>query len=274
MDSPVFHTLVWNSFILLIQFGLCAVGRSLAKEVSLMSDTEDEDEDQTWCNLPRKQLSRTSRPGGAGRGEERPVIRGLWVQEVRQTSADSEWTLSSAGIVPPPPEFTDCCDCAGVCQCASRSEDVSRSEDAGDSSSGEDGGGSEPDSECTPGSDSSCWAEEGAAELRAGEKLSGLTFDPMHVSASSPGAEWRSDTSQDVPGPDANGADKVVPPLGGRVVQIEKHLASTFSKDVIKQTLGGCGSSRHLSEGLIFHHVRHLSLKCIVHAAYTVCSEL
>lgn len=229
-----------------------------------MSDTEDEDEAQTFLNLQRKQFSRTSRPGGPERGEERPVIRGLWVQEVRQTSADSEWTLSSAGIVPPPPEFTDsvACDCAGVCQC------VSLSEDAEDSSSGEDGGGSEPDSECTHGSDSSCWAEEGTAELRGGEKMSALTFDPVLESGSSPGAEWRSDTSQDVPGLDKNDADKVVHLLGGRVMQIEKHLASTFSKDVIKQTLGDCGTSRHLSEGLIFHHVRHLSLNWTVRATY------
>lgn len=231
-----------------------------------MSDTEDEDEAQAWFNLQRNQFSRTSRQGSAERGEERPVIRGLWVQEVRQTSADSEWTLSSAGIVPPPAEFTDSCDYAGVCQCESRSEGVSLSEDAEDSSSGEDGGGSEPDSECTHDSDSSCWAEEGT-----GEKLSGLTFDPVLVSGSSPGAEWRSDTSQDVPGQDANNSDKVVPLLEGRVMQIEKHLASTFSKDVIKQTLGDCGTNRHLSEGLIFHHVSHLSLNCIVHVAYTVC---
>lgn len=232
-----------------------------------MSDTEDEDEAPTWFNLQRKQFSRTSRSGGLERREERPVIRGLWVQEVKQTSVDSEWTLSSAGIVPPPPEFTDSCDCAGVCECVSRSVSVSLSENAEDSSSGEDEGGSEPDSECTHDSDSSCWAEEGAAELRVGEILSALTFDSVLLPGSSPGAEWRSDTSQDVPGLNANNADKVVPLLEGRVMQIEKHLASTFSKDVIKQTLGDCGTSRHLSEGLIFHHVRHLSFNCIVHAA-------
>lgn len=237
-----------------------------------MSDTEDEDEAQTWFNLQRKQFSRTSRPGGPEPGAERPVIRGLWVQEVRQTSADSEWTLSSAGIVPPPPEFTDsvACDCACVCQCASRSEGASLSEDAEDTSSGEDGGGLEQDSECAHESDSSCWAEEGAAGLRAAEKWSALTFDPAVVSGSSPGGQWRSDTFQDVPWLDRNNEEKVVRLLEGKVMQIEKHLASTFTKDVIKRTLGDCGTSRHLSEGLIFHHVRHLSLICIVFAACTI----
>lgn len=235
-----------------------------------MSDTEDEDDSQTWFNLQRKQCSRTSRLSPE-RGEERPVIRGLWVQEVRQTSADTEWTLSSAGIVPPPPEFTDsvACSCAGVCQCASASEGVSQSEDADDTSSAEDGGGSEQDSACTHESDSSCWPEEDAAELRAGDRMLALTFDPGLVSGSSPGAEWRSDTSQDAPGPDTNNADRVVGLLEGRVMQIEKHLASTFSKDVIKQTLGDCRTSRHLSEGLIFHHVRHLFPICIADTAYT-----
>lgn len=250
-------------------FCLCPIGRSPAREVALLSDTEDEDETQTWFNLQRRQFSRTSRPGGPERGAERPIIRGLWVQEVRQTSADSEWTLSSTGIVPPPPEFTDSVAhiCAGVCDppSTSRSEGGSPSEDAEDSSSGDDGGGSEQDSECTHDSDSFCWAEDEAA-------LSILTFDPTLVSGSSPGADWRSDTSRDVPGLDTNNADKVVQLLEGKVMQIEKHLASTFSKDVIKQTLGDFGTSKqtNTSEGLIFHHVRPSSLNCIVHADSTL----
>lgn len=152
----------------------------------------------------------------------------------------------------------------------SASEVVSQSEDADDTSSGEDGGRSEQDSVCTHESDSSCWEEEGAAELRAGDRMSAPTFDPVLLSGSSPGAEWRSDNLQDAPGPDTNDADRVVGLLEGRVLQIEKHLASTFSKDVIKQTLGDCRTSRHLSEGLIFHHVRHLFPICI---AYTACTQ-
>lgn len=240
-----------------LQFAFHPPGRSLVKEVVFLSDTEDEDEAPTWFHLQKKQCSRTSRLDREGTGE-RPVIRGLWVQEVRQTSADSDWTLSSAGIIPPPPEFTDSvgCSCAAVCQCAWGSEVVSQSEGADDTSSSKDGGGSEQDSAGTYESDSSCWPEDGAAELRAGDPMSAMTFDPVLAFASSAGAERRCDSSQDAPGP-------AVDLQEGRVMQIEKHLASTFSKDVIEQTLGDCRSSRHLSEGLIFHHVRHLLPLCV-----------
>lgn len=255
-----------------------------------MSDTDDEDVPHTWFNLQRKQCSRSSRPSLEG-GEERPIIRGLWVQEVRLTSGSTALISSSTEIVPPPPEFTDsvCCSCADVCKCVMGSEDMSQSEDADDTSSGNDGEGSdlEQDSVCTDesSSSSSSRAKGGTAEwVRDG--TSAPTLDLMLVSGSSSGAKQGSDslqsllgvsdatccfaavnTSQDARGLDTSDDGTVLDVLRGQVMQIEKQMASAFLKDLMEQTQS---DSKHLNAGLIFHHVRHFYLVCIIHSAHTI----
>lgn len=264
------------------------------KEAVLMSDTDDEDVPHTWFNLQRKQCSRSSRPSLEG-GEERPIIRGLWVQEIRLTSGSTALISSSTEIVPPPPEFTDSvsCSCADVCKCAMGSEDMSQSEDADDTSSVNDREGSdlEQDSVCTDESESSSssGAEGGAPEFRVRDGTSMLTLDLMLVSGSSSGAKQGSDsvqsllgvtdaiccsaavnTSQDAPVLDTSDDGTVLDVLRGRVTQIEKQMASAFFKDLMKQTQSDWRDSKHLNEGLIFHHVRHFYLVCIIHSPHTI----
>lgn len=259
------------------------------KEAVLTSDTDDED--VPWFNLQRKQRSRNSRPSLEG-GEERPIIRGLWVQEIRLTSGSTALISSSAEIVPPPPEFTDsvCCSCTDVCKCVMGSEDMSQSEDADDTSSVNDGEGSdlEQDSVCTDesGSSSSSGAEGGAAEFRVRDGTSAPTLDLMLVSGSSSGAKQGCDsvqsllgvsdttccfaavnTSQDAPGLDTSDDGTVLDIPRGQVMQIEKQMSSAFFKDLMEQTQS---DSKHLNEGLIFHHVRHFYLVCIIHPAHTI----
>ncbi|XP_062298249.1 uncharacterized protein LOC134003133 [Scomber scombrus] len=158
--------------------------RPLSKETALMSDTEDEDFDGATklphYHLQRKQRRKTRTRQNQEQGEEPPIIRGLWVQEIDWLkSADSEMT-SSAEIIPPPPQFTDSfsrprshgdqhsCVYEGhssedVCECVRRVEDVSLSEDqyrsidTEDTSSTDDRGSSDSDcaeSICTHESDS------------------------------------------------------------------------------------------------------------------------
>lgn len=175
-----------------------------------MSDTEDEDLDVAHYHFQRKQRRKPRRQSQEG-GEEPPIIRGLWVQEIDWlNSADGE-TTSSAEIIPPPPQFTDSvsqpcslkelqsclyegCSCADVCECVTGLEDRDRSEDTNDTPSSDDRGGSdssglEQDSEsvCTheSESDSSCGAEDGVQvtdSCGAEARMSNLTFDLMLVS--------------------------------------------------------------------------------------------
>ena len=201
--------------------------RSDIRESSFLSDTEDEDLDEA-SKLPLHHLQRRQRrkPGTGQSGEDgqhRPVIRGLWVQEIDWLkSADGDATLSTE-VIPPPPEFTDSCSCSvggrlscvrdgnsctDVCDCVRGSEDVSPSEDQHDTSSSDDRGasdsdGSEQDLESVhtheSDSDSSCWADDAPAPPSfAGQaKVSNSTFDLMHVSGfNSCPAEWDSDSTE------------------------------------------------------------------------------
>ncbi|CAB1417466.1 unnamed protein product [Pleuronectes platessa] len=169
--------------------------RSAFRGPSFLSDTEDEDLDEA-SRLPLHPLQRRQRRRtGAGQSREdgghRPVIRGLWVQEIDWLkSADGDVT-SSAEVIPPPPEFTDSCSCSvggrlsggrdeicsctDVCDCEGGSEDVSPSEDrygsrgTDDSSSSDGRGASDSDGSAQDldsihthdsDSDSSCWADD------------------------------------------------------------------------------------------------------------------
>lgn len=246
-----------------------------------MSDTEDEDSDAAHYHLHRKQRRKTRRQSQGG-GEQPPIIRGLWVQEVDWLkSADGE-TTSSAEMIPPPPQFTDpaprSCDAgcgrAGVC------DDVTASEDTDDASSADDRGGSDSQSVCTHESDS-----EDSSEARE----SNLTSDLMHVSDfnSSSCGEWDSDSAgcvQSLLGVsdsfhsssavaasqcslDFDGVadtDTVLDNLRGRVARMPKLSAAPFFRGLIKQTLSDWKTSRPVNEGLIFHHVRHFHLYYIL----------
>lgn len=178
-----------------------------------MSDSEGEDLDEMHFHFQRKQRrkSRRFRDGG----EEPPIIRGLWVQEIDWLKSADGAATSSAEIIPPPPPFMDSfsqsclyegCSCAGVCECLldsghrGGSEDTASSDDRGDSDSD---CGLEQDSECVSTqeseSDSSCGAEDGQVpeSFGAEARMSNLTFDPKHVSGfkSTSPAEPRSDSA-------------------------------------------------------------------------------
>nr|XP_046232537.1 mitogen-activated protein kinase kinase kinase 14 isoform X2 [Scatophagus argus] len=193
--------------------------RKHRKEPTFRSDTEDEDLDVARYHFQRKQRRKTGRQIHEG-GEERPIIRGLWVQEIDWLKSSDRETTSCAEIIPPPPQFTDsasqllqsclCEDCADVCECVledvSLSEDQDRSADTNDTSSTEDRGGSDSDCDCDlerdsesvctheSESDSSCGAEDG---IQAEAAVSDLTFDLMHLSGfnSSSHAGWDSDST-------------------------------------------------------------------------------
>lgn len=256
--------------------------RLFSKETSLMSDTEDEDFDVDaklpHYHLQRKQRRKTRRLSQEG-GEEPPIIRGLWVQEIDWLkSADGEMT-SHAEIIPPPPQFTD--SASHSCVCADVCEDGSG--DADDTSSADDRGGSdsdcglEQDSEsiCTheSESDSSCGVEEDIQvpdSFGVEARTSNSTFDLMHVSSSDSkgcvqslmGMSDSTYTRSTVNSPqcafvfdDMSDIDTVLDILRGRVTQMPKLSVSPF---LIKQTLNDWKTSKPVNEGLIFHHVRHL----------------
>ncbi|XP_070783542.1 mitogen-activated protein kinase kinase kinase 14 [Enoplosus armatus] len=195
--------------------------RSLSKETALVSDTEDEDFDVAsklpHYHLQRKQRRKARRQSQED-GEQPPIIRGLWVQEIDWLKSAYREMTSSAEIIPPPPQFTD--SVSGPCShgdllscvyegCAdvSPSEDQYRSVDPDHTSSTDDRGGSDSDcsldqdseSICTheSESDSSCGVEDGVQGADFEARMSSLTFDLMHVSGfnSSSHAEWDSDSA-------------------------------------------------------------------------------
>lgn len=213
--------------------------------------------------LQRKQRRKWSGRSLCGRAE-RPVIQGLWVQEV-------DWLKSgepSSDVIPPPPQFTDfvlppCgtagdadCSCTDVCECV-----TGQSGDTDDC---------DLDQDSESESDSSRGAEDDPPET------TNLTFDLMQVSSASDARSSGSagslqsllgdshsnssdvNKSQCVFGLDElNLPDAVVDVLRGRVTQMTKASASPVFRNLIQQTLREWRSCKHLHEGLIFHHVRH-----------------
>ncbi|KAG8008829.1 Mitogen-activated protein kinase kinase kinase 14 [Nibea albiflora] len=196
----------------------------LSKEAALLSDTEDEDLDMVHYHLQRKQRRKTRGQSQEG-GEEPPIIRGLWVQEIDWLKSADREMMSWAEIIPPPPQFTDSvshpcrrgdlpspCECADVCECDAGLEE----EGADDTSSSDDRGGGS-DSDCDPEqdsesictheseSDSSCGVEDDTQvpdSFGVEATMSTLTFNLMHVSdfTSSSHAECYSDSTGCVQG--------------------------------------------------------------------------
>lgn len=204
------------------------ISRSLFRETALISDTEDEDFGGAPVfphhHLSRKQRRKTRTARRIKEeGEEPPIIRGLWVQEIDWLkSADSKLTISN-GIIPPPPQFTDsvaapCVDpltrvyegLSAAANDASPSEDQCGLRDTEDTSSSDNREASDSESIRTheSDSDSSCCAGDGrdcahssedALEIhsrthaidRFGQEanVSDLTFDLMGVSGFDSAAE-------------------------------------------------------------------------------------
>lgn len=277
-----------------------------------MSDTEDEDFIMV-TKLPhyhpqRKQRRKTRTRQSEEEGEEPPIIRGLWVQEIDWLKSAERETTSTAEIVPPPPQFTDsvcvCCSdgelhsylyesctCANVCDCVRGSEGVSLSEDqyrsvgTDDTSSTDDREGSDSDcgldqdseSICTHDSesDSSCCVEDNfGVEKNFGVEasVSDSAFDLMHVSdfkSSSSHTDWDSTgCEQSMLGLSDSvnlsqcfdDVSDVLDELTGRVTHMPKLFVSPFFNNLMKQTLNDWKTTKHINEGLLFHHVRHLQL--------------
>lgn len=235
------------------------IRRFLNRESAYRSDSEDED--VALCRLQRKQR-RKWRRGSPGGREERPVIQGLWVHEVDCFKSGE----SSSDLIPPPPQFTDSqpcgaadedagCSCTDVCECV-----TGQSGDTDDCDLDQD---SESESNSSRGG-------EDNAPVTAD-----LTFDLMQVSSASD-ARWSDSAgslhsllgdSHSAPSDgnksqcgfvsnEPNHPDAFVEVLRGRVTQIKKATTSLLFRNLIKGTLREWRSSKHLHEGLLFHHVR------------------
>lgn len=253
-----------------------------------MSDTEDKafmmGTKLPHHHLQRKQRRKTRTRRSQEEGEEPPIIRGLWVQEIDWLKSAEKETTSAAEIIPPPPQFTDS---APVCTCVRRLEAVSlseeryRSADTDDTSSTEDRGGSDSDcgleldseSVCTheSESDSSCCAEDDTREAGTSDstfdrrRASVFKSSSSHTDSDSTGCEQSllgPSDSTFTPGTvnasqcfdDMSDVDTVLDELRGKVSRMPKQFVSPFFSDLIEQT------TKHINEGLIFHHVRHLHL--------------
>lgn len=267
--------------------------RALFRDTALMTDSEDE----MHFHFQRKQRRKSRRCQDGG--EEPPIIRGLWVQEIDWLKSADGAATSSAVIIPPPPPFTDSqsclyegCSCADLLDSGHRggSEDTPSSEDRDSDSDCS----LEQDSECVctqeSESDSSCGAEDAQQvpdSFGAEARLSNLTFDLMHApgcKSSSP-AEPQSDsagcvqsllgmsdstpsavnTSQNAFGSD----DTILGFLRGRVTLMPKPPVSPFFRELIKHTLSEWTTSGPRNDGLIFHHVRLLCLGSTLHLQFT-----
>lgn len=235
------------------------IRRFLNRESAYRSDSEDED--VALCRLQRKQR-RKWRRGSPGGREERPVIQGLWVHEVDWLKSGE----SSSDLIPPPPQFTDSqpcgaadedagCSCTDVCECV-----TGQSGDTDDCDLDQD---SESESNSSRGG-------EDNAPVTAD-----LTFDLMQVSSASD-ARWSDSAgslhsllgdSHSAPSDgnksqcgfvsnEPNHPDAFMEVLRGRVTQMTKATTSLLFRNLIKGTLREWRSSKHLHEGLLFHHVR------------------
>ncbi|KAF7665095.1 hypothetical protein LDENG_00155310 [Lucifuga dentata] len=170
--------------------------RSFSRETVLISDAEDED----FGTLPhyhsrRKQWRKTRTRQIKEGGEERPIIRGLWVQEIDWLKSVDSKTTSSPDIIPPPLGFTDSvtplcshadCSlkvdpCSHVCEGLSAdfndmllSEDWYGLIDTKDTSSSDSRGGSDSESIRTheSDSDSSCCVGNGFGYVHSSEDTS------------------------------------------------------------------------------------------------------
>lgn len=248
--------------------------RPLTKEAVPLSDTDEEDTAALLHHLQRKRRkSQPKQPISPGEGQQRPVIQGLWVQEIDWLPSASKG-MTSCDIIPPPPQFTDsyCGDSARVSPLCPSCEDelkaVSVSEDqyrVTDSSvdRGDSDWDCEQDSESLNESDSSCCVEN----CSQGQCNTGSTLDLMGVSGFSRDPEYdpsscdfsnslgMSDHTLDMSfgADEVDNVDGAVEELRGRVTHAPKLFAGLFFEDVIRQSLQEWNSKQTVNEGLLFH---------------------
>ncbi|XP_055005824.1 mitogen-activated protein kinase kinase kinase 14 isoform X2 [Boleophthalmus pectinirostris] len=217
--------------------------RSVAKGAVLLSDTDEEDSTAQPHHLQRKQRRKSRGRANAEDGQERPIIQGLWVQEIDWLRSSSK-EMTSCDIIPPPPQFTDsyngklsplCSSCEDKLKAISISEDQYRltdtSLDRGDSD-----WDYEQDSESNNESDSSYCVED-CKHCNAG--LQGM---PDHTSNVNFGAD------------DMDKMDGVLEELRGRVTHMPKMFAMVYFEDVMRQSLREWNSKSAVNEGLLFHN--------------------
>lgn len=252
------------------------------------------------CQLQRKQRRKTRARQSQEEGEEPPIIRGLWVQEIDWLKSAEKEKTSAAEIIPPPPQFTDpasaCCSCAdlpsclyesftcaNVCDCISRLEGVSLS----DTSSTDDRGGTDSDCGLEQDSESACTHESESDSSRCTEddirnndfvveeSLSDSTFDRLHMSGFKSSS---SHTDTDSTGCELSllePSDSPFTPSTGKAYQRFDDMSDV---DTVLDELKGKVTrmqkplvlpffnnlmkqgTEHNNEGLLFHHVRHLYL--------------
>lgn len=197
---------------------MLTLSRSLWKDDAHTSDSEDED-------LPpqRRPRRKSRRRRSEGEGEEPPIIRGLWVQEIDWLKSAQRETL-----VEPDQRRSAQTDTSG----------------ASDSDCGVD---QDSESMCTheSDSDSSCCAEDEA-------DVSNSTFDLVSSSRCS---DWDSTGRERgllEPSGCFDDAADVLDELRGRVVHVPKQVVSSVFSD----TLNKWKSTKHVNEGLLFHPVR------------------
>lgn len=252
-----------------------------------MSNSEDENFD-TVVKLPRfhqrKQRRKIRTRQKHEEGEEPPIIRGLWVQEIDWLKSADRETISSADIIPPPPQFTDSasdsCSCAEVCDYVRRSQEASQAEDQSididDTSSSDHRGGSDSDDDSDrtheSDKDSSYCVDTSKRDIAS-------SFDLLHMPGfnASSHAQWDSDSAGSVQSLLGNSdytcslstedasqcsfgfddmSDAVSDELRGNVTHIPKLFLSAFCTDLIKHILNGWKTTKPANEGFIFHHVR------------------
>ncbi|CAL9699551.1 unnamed protein product [Knipowitschia caucasica] len=258
--------------------------RSFAKGTAFLSDTDEEDGTEQPHHLQKKQRRKSRVRLSAEDGEERPVIQGLWVQEIdwlRSTNKE----MSSCDIIPPPPQFTDsyngdqvsslCCSSEDKLQAVSISEDQYRltesSLDRGDSD-----WDFEQDSESSD-SDSSCCVEE-CGHCSRGMPDSGLSlmgvsgfgrdqsYCPSSCESVSDSSNRFSGCAQSLLGmldhtssvnlstDEMDKMEAVLEELRGRVCHIPKMFATLFFEDVMRQSLREWTLKCTINEGLLFHN--------------------
>lgn len=273
-----------NTQLLYVKSQLLRKHRSLAKGSVLISDTDDEDPNAQ--HIQRKQRRKSQARIRPEDGQERPIIQGLWVQEIDWLPSTSK-EMTSCDIIPPPPQFTDsysgdlerlsplCCSCEDKFQSLSISEDQYRLTDTS-LGRGDSDWENEHDSESINESDSSCCVED-CAQRQYNTGMSDSTFDLMGISGFSRDPDYCSTSCESVTDsssgrthrrlrmydhtPDVNFSaddvdktDAALVELRGRVTHTPKMFAALFFEDVIRQSLREWNTKQTVNEGLLFHN--------------------
>ncbi|XP_072312576.1 mitogen-activated protein kinase kinase kinase 14 isoform X2 [Eucyclogobius newberryi] len=254
--------------------------RSLAKGAALLSDTDEDDSTGPPRHLQRKQRRKSRVRSSAEDGQERPIIQGLWVQEIDWVKSTGK-EMTSCDIIPPPPQFTDsyngdqvsslCCSCEDKFKA---SEDQYRLSDTS-LDRGDSDWDYEQDSESN--SDSSCCVED-CGQCNAGRSnltfalmgVSGFSQDPNHCPSSCESCVTNSSnrfsgcaqsllgmlghTSVNFGADDMDQMVAALEELRGRVTHMPKMFAPFFFEDVMRHSLREWNTKQAVNEGLLFNN--------------------